>query len=320
MAAILSNLEIIGGTLKRNLIGIRKGRTGGTNSARYCYSVWFRHLTWMFQNGITNIPETVVEFGPGDSIGIGLCALLSGVKKYYALDAVIHVDGAKNQVLFNEIVELFKKRANIPDNREFPLVHPVIDDYHFPFKIISDDQILINLSDARINQIRKELINFNNIENKFIRYIAPWNTIEDIKQNSIDMIYSQAVLEHIDDPAAVYEVMYNWAKPGGVISHEIDFKCHGLATEWNGHWGYSDWVWKLIRGRSDYLINRYPHSFHIRNIKKCGYKILCDNYMMVESTIQKKQINKKMLQYFEDDDLFIPSAFIQAIKPTNQSN
>ena len=54
----------------------RKG-TGGTSSARYCYSVWLRHLSLLKENGMHNIPETIAEIGPGDSLGIGLNALIT---------------------------------------------------------------------------------------------------------------------------------------------------------------------------------------------------------------------------------------------------
>ena len=48
--------------------------TGGTDSVRYCYSVWLRHLVLAYENGYKKIPERVAELGPGDSLGIGLSA------------------------------------------------------------------------------------------------------------------------------------------------------------------------------------------------------------------------------------------------------
>lgn len=314
MASFISAIKFIGGIALRNTIGTWKG-TGGTNSARYCYSVWLRHLHWLYRNGITNIPEKVIEFGPGDSLGIGLCALLSGTKEYRALDAVKHVDLVKNKVLFEEIIKLFEIKASIPGNREFPLIYPKLDSYDFPSTILTEELIQFNLSDSRLNQIRKELQNIDNADNTFIRYIAPWSTTADITPNSIDMILSQAVMECVDDLDKVYPLMYRWLQPGGIISHEIDFKSHNTAITWNGHWGYSDWMWKLVKGRAEYLINRLPHSFHMREIKKCGFEILCDEYVKFELGLKKDQINKGLIHFFEDSDLYISSAFIQAVKP-----
>jgi hypothetical protein len=75
--------------------GLRRltGRTtGGTVSARYCYSVWLRHLCMLHRHGLPTQFETVVELGPGDSLGVGLAALLTGAERYIALDALRYDD------------------------------------------------------------------------------------------------------------------------------------------------------------------------------------------------------------------------------------
>src|ERR1700733_11905341 len=83
--------------------------TGGTGSARYCYSVWMRHLILGLAHRQTpRLPAIAAELGPGDSIGIGLAALLSGVERYYALDLVRYTDLRKNLGIFDELVALFR--------------------------------------------------------------------------------------------------------------------------------------------------------------------------------------------------------------------
>ena len=51
---------------------------GRATSARYCYSVWLRHVALLARNDLWNYPRVVAELGPGDSLGVGLCALLCG--------------------------------------------------------------------------------------------------------------------------------------------------------------------------------------------------------------------------------------------------
>jgi len=61
-------------------------------NARYCYSVWLRHLSILNENGLNTNPSVVAELGPGDSMGVGLMTLLTGTKKYYAFDVVRHTN------------------------------------------------------------------------------------------------------------------------------------------------------------------------------------------------------------------------------------
>ncbi len=55
----------------------KKRGTGGTNSSNYCYSVYLRHLVLLYENGMQNLPKSIVEIGPGDSLGIGLNAIIT---------------------------------------------------------------------------------------------------------------------------------------------------------------------------------------------------------------------------------------------------
>jgi hypothetical protein len=244
--------------------------TGGTDSARYCYSVWLRHLLKSYEYGLcTRPPSRVAELGPGDSIGIGLAALLAGSDFYYGMDALPLANLDRNLGVFDGLVELFGSRAAIPGEDEFPNVKPKLSSYDFP------NGSLPALDDSRIQRIRRSIEDPSNPES-MIRYIAPWWRPEVIEGGGVNMILSQAVLEHVNDLDTAYRVMRAWLAPGGWVSHQIDFRCHGTAREWNGHWTYGDRMWRLMRGRRAFLINREPHSTHLRLLREAGFEVMCD--------------------------------------------
>jgi hypothetical protein len=58
----------------------------------------------------------VGELGPGDSIGIGLAALLSGASGYIGLDIFPFSARADLQMIFEELVQLYSRREAIPGN------------------------------------------------------------------------------------------------------------------------------------------------------------------------------------------------------------
>src|SRR5205814_6514493 len=123
-------------------VGAVFGRgAGGTSSPRYCYSVWLRHLVSSAAHGLKVPPRVVAELGPGNSLGIGLSALLSGAERYHAFDVVPHAQVKRNLAVLDELIALFEKRADIPGPDEFPQVHPLLSSYAFPRRLL-DEQTL----------------------------------------------------------------------------------------------------------------------------------------------------------------------------------
>ena len=86
-------------------------------SLKILYSVWLRHLVKLKEAGSKNIPKRIIELGPGDSLGVGLAALLSGSDQYTALDVHKYSDIKSNLKIFDELIELFKKREPIPNGK-----------------------------------------------------------------------------------------------------------------------------------------------------------------------------------------------------------
>ena len=81
--------------------GLLRKRVGrGTESARYCYSAWMRHMVMASQAGLNAHPEIVAELGPGRSLGMGLAALAAGCRQYCAFDVVRHANLDLNAELF----------------------------------------------------------------------------------------------------------------------------------------------------------------------------------------------------------------------------
>lgn len=287
----------------------------GTGSARYCYSIWLRHLVMLEQNRLPTQFNVVAELGPGNSLGVGLAALLSGVNRHYSLDVVDYTANKRNLEIFDELVELFQRRARIPDPTEFPEAKPFLSSYEFPSPILTEKRLSEALKEERIRSIRNSLSNLctGPNGNTGIFFFVPWYDSKVIQEASVDLVYCQAVLEHVDDLDQTYEALARWLKPDGILSCQIDFKCHETATEWNGHWTYSDFVWSLIRGRRPYLLNRHPHSAHLEFLRKYGFETLCDIKVKMPSRIQRNRLASRF-QNLSEEDLTTSGAFIQAVK------
>ena len=289
--------------------------TGGTDSSRYCYSVWLRHLVIAHKNDLSTNPEVLAELGPGDSLGVGLSAMLCGTDRYYAFDVVQYSKISKNLEILDELISMFKNREKIPDNIEFPNIWPELDSYEFPEYIFNDTRLEKSLAPDRIALIRQALVHSGEYHNEPIEisYYAPWDDDKVIQERTVDMVFSQCVMQYIDNLSHVYKVLSRWLKPDGYMSHEIDFTAFRASEKWNGYWAYTDLLWTLIKGKRQNLVNRAPHSTHIKLIDKYNFKIICDNIVKDRSGIQRRELAPRFKE-LTDEDLFTRVTFIQAVK------
>jgi len=268
----------------------------------------------LYQSALPTTFKTTAELGPGDSLGIGLAALLSGTERYIAVDAVRYADSMRNLRIFEELTALFRHRAPIPDETEFPRVQPSLPSYAFPVDVLTSARLDAALDAKRLEMIRASIGNPATTVGAAgaVCYIAPWEP-GGIREATVDLVLSQTVLEYPRDLAEIYAEMCRWLKRGGVMSHEIDFKSIGITKEWNGHWSCSDALWRLAAGRRRHRINREPHSAHIALIERSGCRIVRDQRSMRPSGITRAQLAPRFRR-LTDEDLTTSSALIQAVK------
>lgn len=291
---------------------LRKG-TGGTTTARYCYEVWLKHVTLLWAHGMRSIPGTIAELGPGDSWGVGLAAMLSGVDHLYVVDVVPYANTTRNLRILDELVAFLENRS--PRRRlGWPDYDAHLDENLFPSAILTEQQLARSLTAQRVQSIRSAVQNPNTMQGGVsVRQVVPWTDENALEANSVDLILSHSVLEHVDDLRATYRAMHRWLKPGGRMSHQIDLTAHGVSNEWNGFRAYPEPLWKLIVGRRPFLINRQPCSVHLDLIARSTYETLCVLKRFEDGGIDRSKLSSYW-QHISDDDLNCGGLYLQARK------
>ena len=293
------------------LPGVRRSwrRTGGTDSAPYCYEVFLKHRTLCAQAGMASAPASVAEIGPGDSIGIGLAALVAGSERYAAFDVVPYSISEHNERIFEELIGFFQERR---PNRSWgwPSYDHLLDERFFPSRILDEDALRRSLDPMRLDDIRAALAGGR--EQSRIAYHCPWTSDATIEPESVDWIYSHSVMEHVDDVEGAYAAMHRWLRPGGFVSHQIDLRSHELFPEWNGHWGVPRWKWRVIRGRRVYLINRLPASAHARAIRRF-FEVRAELFAEEEGGLPDRRL-RAPFDHLDDRDRHTSGYFVVAVK------
>jgi len=288
--------------------------TGGTDSARYCYSVFLRHVAKI--HSVTgSVPlGRIAELGPGDSLGIGLAALIAGAERYYAFDVAPFSDRARNLRIFDELVGLFRQRADIPGRTEIPEIEPGIPSEKFPSHILDEGRLAKALDPVRIEALRRDLSGSESGADSSVSYVAPWFDRATIQEATLDWIFSQAVMEHVDDLVTTYNISYRWLKPGGLMSHQIDFRSHGTAATWDGHRTYGDAAWWMVRGARPYLINREPLSAHLGIPREQGFALVEQSSVPGGPAVARTKLAPRF-RIWSEEDISTAGAFVLHRKP-----
>ena len=283
-----------------------KGAVGHTTGA-YSYSVWMRHLSIITKVVPSFAPRVVVELGPGDSLGLGCAALLSGAEQYIALDVVAHANAEHDVKVLDELVELFEQHAPIPDGRAFPHLLPKLSSYAFPGRLFTaDGPRRIRLDPGRLQAIRAALVERQDIlyDNLPIGYTAPWGP-RTLDRQSVDLVVTQAVLQDMGhDPAkselaGTFQAMSRWLRKGGVMSHQINFAFPG-GPYWNHHWRYSDAAWRVVRGNRPFFENRVPLSVYLALCEENDFEVVSVK-RVEEEGIPREQASPRFRDLSEED-------------------
>ncbi len=261
--------------------------------------------------GLPTSPRVVAEVGPGDSLGTGIAALLTGASTYVAVDLIDYAGTVENVEMVGAIRDLLRVRTLVPA----PELGSFVGDGEmiFPHDILDDERLDTALLPGRVSAVELAASDVG-VEAEGIRiaYSTGQKKTLDLADTA-DMVFSQAVLEHVDDLESVYSAVSSALHPGGFASHVIDFKSHHFARGWNGHWTFSDREWSLVRGRRRYAINREPLATHLRLIEAAGLDVVNVGRTTRPSKVLRRELAPRFRD-LSDEDLETSSAVIQAVK------
>jgi SAM-dependent methyltransferase len=93
-----------------------------------------------------------------------------------------------------------------------------------------------------------------------------------LESDTVGLIYSISVLEHVRDTEHLYREMYRVLRSGGLCSHIIDLRDHHHPEPLD-FLRYPDGLWDCMTGRSAGWTNRLRASDHLRLIEAAGLRV-----------------------------------------------
>jgi SAM-dependent methyltransferase len=141
-----------------------------------------------------------------------------------------------------------------------------------------------------------------------LRY-QTWDSGDRVEDGSVDLLFSHVVLNHVEDLDGLYATCAAYVRPGGWMSHQVDFTCLNTAAEWNGHLAYGDLAWKVIAGKRPYFVGRQPLTAHLECLDAHGFDVVQLIRGKRAGGIGRHQLAPRW-RGISDEDLETQSAFI----------
>jgi len=270
----------------------KSARYWNLTSPTYSLGQWVKDQAILRSLGMP-LPRTVAEIGPGDSLGLGIAALLSGVQAYYAFDIGRFALPERDAEMVAPIAALL--RAPSPEARNgWPDPHDFIEahDLH---------AALFGSGNGRPTQEREESVRRDMQQRAgCVHYVAPW-TAEAAPEKTLDLVVSHSALEYVEDLDALFARIASVLRPGGWTAHQVDTSSVGVTRRWNGHLAYPPWLWRLVKGRRPHTPNRALPGAYRSALARAGFDVLSWQVARREDGLRRQALARPFRDESEED-------------------
>lgn len=208
---------------------------GNMDDTDYALHIAQQHLSRL--NSTQSIEgSTCLELGPGDSLASAIVANAYGAKKFYLVDTGKFAD--ENLSIYAAIATKLRAKGLKP----------------------------IDFSNISSTSEMLEMVNAEYLTNGL-------NSLKTVQSDSIDFIWSQAVLEHvrISEVGPLFTEFFRILKPGGLMSHSVDFKDH-LGGALN-NLRFSSRLWESnLMANSGFYTNRIRYGEMLQRMENAGFQ------------------------------------------------
>lgn len=184
----------------------------------------------------------VLELGPGRSLGLGLIFLASGATQVISVDRFKHL-------FWDE-----------PDCQHLQDVLKRLEAEDWPY------------ADRARRAVRRITVGRVEFDQDLLVYRQADGAALPLPAQTVDISYSNAVLEHVHEPEEVVGELGRVTRLGGDSIHEIDFRDHFDSVNRLRLLNFSEWEWQLrTRLRPGYT-NRWRQGEFLRAFEAKGFE------------------------------------------------
>ncbi len=184
-------------------LSLRHEKNRSHLSGPYAFDPWIeraRHLLGHIDELYKRRSLSVLEIGAGKRFGLGLLLYLCGIEAYRGVDILIEPISHRQFVFFSKILQYRQERGDCSLPAFFRPVADVCLDY-----VCDSGSSFCN---GAVQHLRMDAATMA------------------FRDEEFDFVFSDVVLEHVQDCRNAISEMFRVIKPGGFLRHSIDFTSH----------------------------------------------------------------------------------------------
>lgn len=271
----------------------------GRDDSQYAWQVFLGHIKKLNKAGFRGARQ-ILEVGPGRNLGTALLLWCYFQKHFGFPVKVVCWDVFKNAC---------------PEENQF-------------WQTLAGD--LINAAEQLDRKVRENIISE---ALSTLRSITRDKLLPDIeyqvapleelikKKEAFDLIYSQAVIEHIWNVDKFWDTMALLTAQNGWHSHRIDLADHGRReTNYIEMLQWSEWSYNITQRYIPGALNRWRANDHLEKLQTLGFEILSEQRELRDKLpIPRSKIVWPFRNY-DEDELRCTALDVIAVKPKENKN
>ena len=229
--------------------------------------------------------KTGAELGPGEDVAVAYCFLKAGAKKMYTVERFASVKLDERAIALFRAVDLRLKGLH---------------------GVKADDIATLHGGQVTLDPAR--------LEHKIGRFEARG------LPESVDFIYSNDVMEHVDDPATIFRCAFDALKPGGKFVNNIDLAGHNAFSNPSQPLDFltcPDWLWSLMFSHI-VTTNRVRYSEFLRCASAAGFEVEKEDVLVRAEEAYLQQVRPDFIERYRrlmDDDLGVIQSRLLVVRP-----